>query len=85
MHFHDAELMRLRAHTFTEEPARRAALNDALELARGQQALLFELRCHLDSFALLTDGDRDGLASAVHRLPGNSRLPERLLAEQILS
>ncbi len=85
MHFHDAELMRLRAHTFTEEPARRAALGDALELARGQQALLFELRCHLDSFALLTDGDRDGLASAVHRLPVDSRLPERLLAEQILS
>ncbi|OBG82537.1 adenylyl cyclase [Mycobacterium sp. E802] len=85
MHFHDAELMRIRAHTFTEEPARRAALADALACAREQQALLFELRCHLDSFELLTDGDSDGLASALHRLPEDVRLPERQLAERILS
>ncbi|OMC27828.1 adenylyl cyclase [Mycobacterium sp. GA-1841] len=85
MHFHDAELMRLRAHTFDEEPARRTALADALACARGQQALLFELRCHLDSFTLLTEGDSDGLAAAVHRLPQDARFPERQLAEQLLS
>jgi class 3 adenylate cyclase/tetratricopeptide (TPR) repeat protein len=85
MHFHDAELMRVRAHTFTEPDARHAALAAALELARRQGATLFELRCLLDSFDLLGDGDRSELADAARRFPGDARWPELARAQGILS
>jgi class 3 adenylate cyclase/tetratricopeptide (TPR) repeat protein len=85
MRFHDAELMRVRAHTFTEPDARRAALAAALELARHQGATLFELRCLLDSFDLLGDGDRSELADAVRRFPGDTRWPELVRAQAILA
>ncbi len=84
MRFHDAELMRLRAQTFTEPDARHAALTAALEFARSQGATLFELRCLLDSFEL-GDGDRSALADAVRRFPGDARWPEFARAQQILS
>jgi class 3 adenylate cyclase len=85
MHFHDAELMRVRAHTFTEPDARHAALAAALELARRQGATLFELRCLLDSFDLLGDGDRSELADAARRFSGDARWPELARAQGILS
>ena len=85
MRFHDAELMRLRAQTFTEPDARQAALAAALEFARNQGATLFELRCLLDSFDLVGNGDRSALADAVSRLPGGTRWPEFARAQQILS
>ena len=85
MHFHDAELMRLRAHTLPTESARRAALADALKFARGQGATLFELRCLLDSFELFGDGDREGLATSVQRFGSAARWPEHAQAERILS
>ncbi len=68
MRFHDAELMRVRAHTLAEPQERRNALTAALEFARHQGATLFELRCLLDSFDLLGDRDRSKLADAL-RLP----------------
>ena len=64
---------------------RRTALDDALAYARKQGATLFELRCLLDYFDLLGEGDRATLAEVVGRLPGDSRLPERARAERILS
>jgi hypothetical protein len=85
MRFQDAELMRLRAHTFTEPDARRAALAAALELARHQGATLFELRCLLDSFDLLGDGDRSELAGLISRFPGDTRWAEFARAQEILS
>ena len=85
MRFHDAELMRVRAHTFTEPEDRRKALAAALEFARQQGATLFELRCLLDSFDLLEDGNRTQLADVVRRFPGDARWPEMERAEQILS
>jgi tetratricopeptide (TPR) repeat protein len=85
MHFEDAELLRLRAHTFTEPDARRAALAAALELARHQGATLFELRCLLDSFDLLGDGDRAELAGLISRFPGDTRWAEFARAQEILS
>jgi tetratricopeptide (TPR) repeat protein len=84
MHFEDAELMRLRAHTLTERQSRRAALAAALEFARHQGATLFELRCLLDYFDLLGDGDRPELADAVRRFPGDARWPEFARAQRIL-
>jgi hypothetical protein len=50
MHFYDAELLRLRAHTHTDPEARRADLGAARDLARRQGAPLFELRAALDDF-----------------------------------
>jgi class 3 adenylate cyclase/tetratricopeptide (TPR) repeat protein len=83
MHFYDAELMRVRAHTFTDSQERRDALAAALELARHQGATLFELRCLLDLFDL--DQDSSGLADVVRRLPGDARWPELARAQRILS
>ena len=83
MHFHDAELMRLRAQTLTEHRSRNNAVADALEFARRQGATLFELRCLLDVFDL-GDGNRSELADVVHRFPGDARWPEYERAQRIL-
>jgi class 3 adenylate cyclase/tetratricopeptide (TPR) repeat protein len=84
MHFHDAELMRVRAHTFTDRERQRDALAAALELARHQGATLFELRCLLDGFDFIGNGDRSGLANALKRFPGDARWPEFARAQRIL-
>jgi tetratricopeptide (TPR) repeat protein len=85
MHFYDAELTRLRAHTLTDPQPRRAALDTALELSRRQGAVLFELRCLLDFFDLGEDRDRPDIADAVRRFPGDARWPEFLRAQSIIS
>ncbi len=85
MRFQDAELMRLRAHTFTDPRERRHALAAALECARHQGATLFELRCLLDSFDLLGDGDRSELANVCRRFRGDARWPEFARSQLILS
>ena len=85
MRFHDAELMRVRAHTFAEPQERRDALAAALEFSRHQGATLFELRCLLDAYGLLGDGDRSELADAVRRFPGDARWPEFARAQKILA
>jgi hypothetical protein len=84
MHFHDAELMRVRAHTFTDPTERRSALDAAREFGRRQGAALFELRCLLDAFDF-GDGVRSELADAIHRFPGDARWPEFSRAQRILS
>jgi class 3 adenylate cyclase/tetratricopeptide (TPR) repeat protein len=85
MHFYDAELMRLRAHALPERQMRRAALASALELARHQDAILFELRCLLDLFDLVGDGDSSDLADAARRFPRDARWPENARVQRILS
>ena len=85
MHFEDAELLRVRAHTFSDPRQRRAALDDALASSRKQGATLFELRCLLDYFEQDAGGDRSDLAAVVERFPDGARWPELALAERILS
>jgi class 3 adenylate cyclase/tetratricopeptide (TPR) repeat protein len=85
MHFHDAELMRVRAHTLRDPQERRNALAAALEFARHQGATLFELRCLLDFFDLTGDGDRSELAGLMSRFPGDARWPEFARVQGILS
>lgn len=85
MHFHDAELMRVHAHTFADRQSRRAALAAALEFARYQGATLFELRCLLDSFDLVGDEKRVELADVVERFPGGAAWPEYARARRLLS
>jgi class 3 adenylate cyclase/tetratricopeptide (TPR) repeat protein len=85
MHFYDAELLRVRAHTFTDPQERRSALAAALEFARRQGAILFELRCLVDFFDLTGGGDRSELADVVGRFGGDDRWPEFTRAQGILS
>ena len=85
MHFHDAELMRLRAHTMTDLTCRRDALGAALEFARRQGATLFEMRCLLDFFDLTDEGNTSELADAVRRFAGDARWPEFARAQAILT
>jgi len=85
MRFHDAELMRVRAHTFTDMQERRNALAAALDFARHQGATLFELRCLLDFFDLAGGGDGSELADAARRFRGDARWPEFALAQRILA
>lgn len=85
MHFYDAELMRVRAHTFSTPVDRRAALASALELARHQDAILFEIRCILDSFDLLDEGDRSELSRLVSRLPDGGSWPEVVRAQRLFA
>jgi hypothetical protein len=84
MHFYDAELIRLRAHT-TDDPAQqRADLSAAIELARTQDARLFELRSALDLFEFEGDTVRPALAHAVDRFPVDGIWPELVRARTLL-
>jgi hypothetical protein len=77
MHFGDAELLRLRAHTHTDPAARYADIDTARELARRQGATLFELRAALDDFELRGQPARAALIEVASRIPAGGTLPER--------
>ena len=84
MHVYDAELLRVRARTYTDPDMRAADLAAAIELARRQDAPLFELRAALDDFELRGDSARAVLADAAARLPADSALPEVVRAQALL-
>ena len=84
MHFYDAELLRLRAHTHTDPDARRADIAAALDLARRQSAPLFELRAALDDFELHGQPARAALTDVVSRFPTDSGWPELARAQAAL-
>ena len=50
MHFYDAELLRLRAHTHTDPAARQADIDAALDLARRQGATSLRIACRAGRF-----------------------------------
>ena len=81
VHFYDAELLRLRAHSHTDPDARRADIGAALALARRQGATLFELRAALDDYELRGEPARAALADTASRIPTDSALPELARAE----
>jgi class 3 adenylate cyclase len=85
MHFHDAELMRLRAQTMSGRRSRQAELSAALQFAREQGATLFELRCLIDLFDVVGGTGRAELADAASRIPADALWPEVIRARQILS
>jgi class 3 adenylate cyclase len=85
MHFQDAELMRLLAHTVSDRRAREAELSDALEFARGQDAALFELRCLVDWFELVDGARRVELEGVISRIPGDASWPEVDHARRLLA
>ena len=84
MHFYDAELLRLRAHT-TDDPAQRHAdLVAAIDLARDQDAWLFELRSAIDDFGSGGESARDALTVAVGRFPAEAPWPDIAYARTLL-
>ena len=82
MSFYDAELLRIRADTQEDDEERRADLRAAMELARNQGALIFELRTAAKYFELY--GERQPLAEAINRFPQDSTWPELSRALAVL-
>lgn len=84
MHFYDAELTRLRAFTTDDSELRRAALREAIGLARSQDARIFELRAATDYFELFGEPAREELTDALSRFPGDSAWPDAMRARALL-
>lgn len=83
MHYHDAELRRLRAQTF-DGPQRRDELAAAFELARSQGALIYELNCARDDFVDRGEPARATLADVVGRFAEGSTWPPLARARELL-
>jgi class 3 adenylate cyclase len=84
MHFHDAELLRVRAHSREDDAAKSADLRAAVELARRQGAVVYELRSAIDYLELKDGPARPLLADAVNRMPDGSTWPELARARALL-
>ncbi|MFZ0834093.1 MAG: adenylate/guanylate cyclase domain-containing protein [Mycobacterium sp.] len=82
MSFYDAELLRIRADTREDDEERRADLRAAMELARKQGAVIFELRTAAEYFELYHDPKP--LAEAIDRFPQDSTWPELSRALTVL-
>jgi hypothetical protein len=76
MHFYDAELLRLRAHTHVTSDAMWNDVEAAISLACRQGARLFQLRSSLDDFVLRGEPARAALVAALGRMPTDSSVPE---------
>jgi class 3 adenylate cyclase/predicted ATPase len=84
MHFYDAELLRLRAYTAGDIDSQRADLSSAIELARRQDARIFELRSAADNFELSGERGRQMLVDAISRFPDDSTWPELARARALV-
>jgi class 3 adenylate cyclase/predicted ATPase len=84
MHFYDAELLRLRAQTTNDTVAHRDDLEAAWELARRQDAPIFQLRSAIDLFRLDGMRARHALSGALSRFPDGSTWPEVAPARALL-
>jgi hypothetical protein len=84
MHFYDAELLRLRAHTTDDIGGRREDLEAAWELARRQDAPIFQLRAATDLFALDGAPARHAVSGALNGFSEGSSWPEVAPARAML-
>ena len=84
MHYYDAELLRLRSHTYDDAAERRTDLDAAMKLAAEQRAVVFELRAALDAFDLCGDAGRNAVDKALRKFPPDSHTPEAVRARAIL-
>ena len=84
MHFYDAELQRIRAHTHEDHSQRCDGLGAAIELARQQHAVIFELRAAADDFQLRGEPARQELRDSVLGFPDASTWPELARARTLL-
>jgi class 3 adenylate cyclase/tetratricopeptide (TPR) repeat protein len=74
--FYDAELLRMRGHTFDDVETRHQHFRQAIELARSQEGYLFELRAAADDFTLMGESSRAALVEAIDRFPVDQTWPE---------
>jgi tetratricopeptide (TPR) repeat protein len=84
VHFYEAELLRVRAHTYDDQALRHAGLRAAVELAQTQGAPVFELRAAADDFELIGEQARAALADAITRFPADQSWPELARARALL-
>jgi hypothetical protein len=84
MRMYNTELLRMRARTQSHADARAADLAASIELARHQDAPLFELRSVLDDFEFRGEVARQALVDALQRLPSDSVVPEVSRARALL-
>lgn len=84
MHFYDAELLRLRAQTTDDAEARRKDLEAACELARHQDAPIFQLRSATDLFTLDGSLAHDVVSAALSAFSDESSWPEAAPARAML-
>jgi hypothetical protein len=84
MHFYDAELLRLRAHTSDDVEARRVDLQTAWELAQRQHAPIFQLRSATDLFKLDGAPARQALSDTLSLFPDGISWPEVAPARTML-
>jgi class 3 adenylate cyclase len=84
MHFYDAELQRIRAHTHDDSRQRCDGLGAAIQLARQQHAAIFELRAAADYFQLRGEPARQELRDSVLGFPDGSTWPELARARALL-
>jgi hypothetical protein len=76
MRFYDAELTRLGASTTDDAELRRSDLRSAIDLARSQDARIFELRAAIDYFELDPDSGRQLVTEALAGFPADSAWPD---------
>jgi hypothetical protein len=84
IHFYDAELLRIRAHTHDDSDARYAELRGAIELAQQQGHPVFELRAAADVFELVGESGRTVLEDALSHFPVDQTWPELARARALL-
>jgi hypothetical protein len=84
IHLYDAELLRIRAHTFDEPDVQHSGLRAAVELAQTQGAPVFELRAAADDFELVGEPARAALVDALSRFPADQTWPELARARALL-
>lgn len=82
--FYQAELLRVLAHTHDDPEARHAGLCTAIDLARKQGALVFELRATADDFELIGEPARATLNDVVSRFTADQDWPELARARALL-
>jgi hypothetical protein len=84
IHFYDAELLRIRAHTHDDADARHAELRGAIELAQQQGHPVFELRAAADVVELVGESGRTVLEDALSHFPVDQTWPELARARALL-
>jgi class 3 adenylate cyclase/tetratricopeptide (TPR) repeat protein len=84
VNFYRAELLRLRAHTTDDADARAADLRAAIDTARQQAALIFELRAAVDDFEQHGEPAKGTLADVIGRFPAGSGWPQLARARTLL-
>jgi predicted ATPase len=82
--FYRAELLRLRAQVAASDDTRATDLRAAIEVARKQNASIFELRAAMDYFNLNGGSARGTLTDVVGRFPVDSGWPELVRARAML-